>query len=242
MSDGPPPIRGILFDKDGTLVDFDRTWGPINRRVADLAAHGDARLAARLLEIGGYDAERDKVRGGSLLAASHTRQIAAAWIEAGARHDLDHLAKEMDRLFAEGARDAVPVTDVAGLFRRLRDRGLALGVATSDGERAARATLARLGVDTEGLFVAGYDSGHGGKPEPGMVEGFCRAFGLSPDEVWVVGDNTHDLEMAHAAGCAAAIGVLSGTASHDELAGRATAVIASIDELEALLDRAPRPA
>lgn len=235
-------VRGILFDKDGTLVDYDRTWAPLNRRAAQLAARGDPALAAQLLEIGGYDAARDRVRGGSLLAASHTRQIAQAWIDAGARYELDALSRDMDAIFAAGAGDAVPVTDVAALFGRLHRRGLALGVATSDGEAAARATLASLGVDTAGLFVAGYDSGYGGKPEPGMVEGFCRAAGLSSGEVAVVGDNTHDLEMAHAAGCAMAVGVLTGTATAHELAGRAHAVIASVDALEDLLDRRTAPA
>ncbi|WP_206607914.1 HAD family hydrolase [Ferruginivarius sediminum] len=242
MTVASTPIQGILFDKDGTLVDYDKTWAPLNRQVAALAAQGDPDLAARLLEIGGYDVEADRVVGGSLLAASHTQEIAAAWIEAGAKHELAALTRAMDEIFAAGAQHAVPVTDVADLFRRLRSRGLALGVATSDGEAAARATLARLGVETDDLFVAGYDSGFGGKPKPGMVEGFCRAMGLPAGAVAVVGDNLHDLEMAHAAGCAAAIGVLSGTATADELAHRASAVIASIAELEALLDRWPVPA
>lgn len=229
-------IRGILFDKDGTLVDYESTWSPINRRVASLAAGGDPALARRLLELGGYDARLGRTRGGSLLAAAHTREIAQAWIDAGAPFDVDDLTHRMDVVFAEGAHDSVPVTDVAALFDRLRARGLALGVATSDGVRAARATLARLGLRPEDLFVAGYDSGFGSKPQPGMVRGFCAATGLKPAQVIVVGDNTHDLEMAHAAGCAGALGVLSGTGVEAELAARACAVLPSIDSLEVWLD------
>ena len=33
-----PQIAGILFDKDGTLLDFDASWGPVNREVALMAA------------------------------------------------------------------------------------------------------------------------------------------------------------------------------------------------------------
>ncbi|MBK1669599.1 haloacid dehalogenase [Rhodovibrio sodomensis] len=231
-------IRGILFDKDGTLADYEATWGPINRRVAGVAGGGDPALTRRLLEIGGHDAATGRTRGGSLLAASHTREIAHAWIDAGAPFAIDDLTARMDAAFAEGAREAVPVTDIAALFGRLRTRGLALGVATSDGARAAHATLARLGVNGGDLFVAGYDSGFGGKPQPGMVWGFCAAVGLTPAQVIVVGDNTHDLEMAEAAGCAAALGVLTGTGQRAELAARADAVLPSIDALEAWLDTA----
>ena len=36
------PLRAILFDKDGTLLDYEASWGPINVAAADLAARSDA--------------------------------------------------------------------------------------------------------------------------------------------------------------------------------------------------------
>ena len=38
-------IKGILFDKDGTLVDFQKTWFAIGDRLALQAAGGDRALA-----------------------------------------------------------------------------------------------------------------------------------------------------------------------------------------------------
>ncbi|MGM0586183.1 MAG: HAD family hydrolase, partial [Pseudomonadota bacterium] len=95
-----------------------------------------------------------------------------------------------------------------------------------------------LGVEAGSLFVAGYDSGHGVKPQAGMAQGFMRRYGLTPGEVAVVGDNLHDMEMGRAAGCALRVGVLTGTATREELAEAADHVIESIDRLEALLARA----
>ena len=42
-----------------------------------------------------------------------------------------------------------------------------LGIATNDGEVPARAHLTRAGILDSFAFVAGYDSGHGAKPDAG---------------------------------------------------------------------------
>ncbi len=231
-------IRGVLFDKDGTLFDYHRTWRPVNEAAALEAAGGDAALADRLLSVAGHDPASGRVAAGSLLAAGHTGEIAGAWaqtlgLEASERAAL---VARLDRVFARlGPVHATPVTELEALFAALRALGLHLGVATSDGERATRAMLA--GFVTPGVlsFVAGYDSGHGGKPEPGMVRGFCAATGIGPEAVAVVGDNLHDIRMARAAGCGLAIGVLSGTGSREGLAAEADMVMETVEALPAWL-------
>ena len=52
-----PEIRAVLFDKDGTLVDYYAMWGPAYRAAADdlAVAAGDPALASCLLRMGGYD-------------------------------------------------------------------------------------------------------------------------------------------------------------------------------------------
>jgi len=229
-------LEGIVFDKDGTLTDYHATWSPLNEAAAHCAAHGDTEVAAHLLQIGGHDSDTGRVRGGSLLAAADTREIAEAWVAAGAAHDVGALECAIDAIFEEGAARAVPVTDIDALFQRLRARGLSLGVATSDSESAARATLRRLCVRPEELFVAGYDSGHGRKPSPGMVQAFCEAHDIAPARVAVVGDNLHDIRMGRSAGCGLCIGVLTGAGAADELAAEADHVIDSVAALEALLE------
>ena len=229
-------LQGILFDKDGTLTDYHATWTPLNRSAAEHAARGDTDLAARLLELGGQDPATGRVRGGSLLAAADTREIAEAWAGVIGGDDAGVLERDLDAIFEAGARSAVPVTDIDALFHRLRGRGLRVGVATSDSHAAAHATLAGLGVNATEVFVTGYDSGHGRKPAPGMVDGFCTAYGLITSRVAVVGDNLHDIRMGRSAGCALCIGVLTGASNADELRSEADHVIDSVARLEELLD------
>ena len=85
-------------------------------------------------------------------------------------------------------------------------------------------------------FLAGHDSGHGLKPDAGMVAAFCRANGLEPREVAVVGDTPADMAMARAAGAGLAIGVLTGPTPADRLAPLADHLLASVAEIDTLLD------
>jgi phosphoglycolate phosphatase len=127
------------------------------------------------------------------------------------------------------------VTDLPALFRGLRERGLRLGVATNDSEAALRAQIQRLRIGALIDFCCGYDSGHGAKPGPGMVEAFARALGLPAAAIAVVGDSLHDLDMARAAGAGLTIGVLTGASPREILAPHADHVIASIAEIGLIL-------
>jgi phosphoglycolate phosphatase len=231
-------IRGILFDKDGTLLDYHATWMPLNERVALEAAGGDAARAHALLVAGGLVPETGRIRSGTVLAAGTNAEIAAFWhpmLGPGAPALAD-MVEMVNRVFeAGGAETATAVGDLAGLFARLKGRGLRLGVATSDSERGAHNTLGRFGVIEYLDFVAGYDSGHGTKPSAGMVTGFLAATGLGARDVMVVGDNPHDLEMGRAAAAGLVVGVLTGTSGRADLAALADHVLDSILEIESLL-------
>lgn len=230
------PIRAILFDKDGTLFDFFKTWMPLYAELATRLVGRDEARITRILKASGYDRETGQLDPGSPLAAGSNRSIAEAWLTELPGVDLEDLTRRMDAQFGESlSTNPVPVTDLAALFGRLKGRGLKLGVATMDSHAAATAAIEAFELVGLVDFVAGYDSGHGMKPGPGMVHAFCRAIELPEAAVAVVGDTPHDLEMARAAGAGLAIGVLTGAAARAVLAERADHVLDSIADLESLL-------
>ena len=230
-------ITGILFDKDGTLLDFDKSWEPVNRKASLFAAAGDEVLADRLMVICGMDPLTGKVSSGSLFAAAAPSEIAAAMSNAGAPFEAEELTAHLDRLFIEGADNAVAITDLPALFSRLKNRGLRLGIASSDSEASIWAIADRMGIVPYLDYVAGYDSGHGVKPHPGMIDAFAASQGIDLSEIAMVGDNTHDLHMAHNAKAGLALGVLTGTSGTEALEPFADYVLDSVDDIEALLDR-----
>ena len=237
-------ISGILFDKDGTLLDYARSWVPVNYELARIAAAGDEVLARALLLAGGMDPDTGYVTPDSLLAAGNTVEIAEGMVAAGAPFTVGALATLFDGLFANSAALAVAVTDLADFFATMHARGYWLGVASSDNEASIRATAKRFGFENYLHYVAGYDSGYGVKPEPGMVLGFCAATGLEPHQVAVVGDNNHDLHMGRNAGVGLTVAVLTGTGSRQSLSEASDYCLNDITELVPLFPEAAiaRPA
>jgi phosphoglycolate phosphatase len=217
-------IRGLLFDKDGTLVDFEGTWRPVYEACSLAAASGDTGLALRLMQAAGQGAD-GRIDPRSMLSCGTLDQVWDIWEQ--------HVGLDRDALdaLAEQISVPVPLVPLGPVFEQLR--GYKLGLATMDTTSSAQATVRALELPMD--FVTGCDGGHGLKPEPGMVLGFCEAVQLEPYEVLMVGDTLHDLHTARAAG-ALAVAVTSGASPAELLAPQADHVLGSIAELPALLE------
>lgn len=232
-------IKAVLFDKDGTLVDFHKTWLPPCWAAARYFAANDEDLAHQLMTVGGLDPVTGRMKSGSLLAAANNEEIVESWLElAPFRLDEDRpsLVDAVNRIFIrEGLKHATPVTDLGRLFDVLEALPCRLGVATMDSEQAALISLGEFGVRERLDYIAGYDSGFGSKPGPGMVHGFADKLGLAASEILVVGDNLHDIDMGRSAGAGMVVGVLTGTSTREDLAPHADHVLDSIEELPHLI-------
>lgn len=232
-------LRAILFDKDGTLIDFDATWGPAAFAVMRELADGDGEALRRLMHVSEYvEAERRFLPTSPLVAGS-SAHYGPLWAQVLGREAGPAFFGLMDDLFrVHGLANLAPIGDPAGVAASLSARGLRLGIATNDAEASARAQASALGLDAHMSFIAGYDSGHGSKPHPGMVSAFAEAHDLAPHEVALVGDSIHDLHAARAAG-ARAIAVLTGPlgeSARGHLAPHADHVLGSIADLEGLVE------
>ncbi|TCO73980.1 HAD family hydrolase [Rhodovulum euryhalinum] len=228
-------ITAILFDKDGTLFDFHTSWGDWATRLLEGLAGNDGARHGALAEAIGFDRAARRFRRDSVVIASTAEDIAMRM--------LPHLPPDTDlpRLVATlnaaaAAAPMQPAVPLQPLLEALAARGLALGVATNDAEHPARAHLVAAGIADRFDFVAGYDSGHGAKPDPGQLLAFAVATGRAPAEVLMVGDSRHDLSAGRRAGMAT-VAVLTGAATAEELADLADAVLPNIGHLPDFLDR-----
>jgi phosphoglycolate phosphatase len=231
-------IRGLLFDKDGTLIDVIGTWLPVYREMLAEAFPGRQARWDELLLQSGYDPEANNFKANSLMAVGTTDQFVDQWWPGLPEEQRQAMIERVDRDFkTKSVKYLRPLIPLEPLFHQLKARKIRIGIATNDNEASARNHLAMLKLDHLVDFVAGYDSVEKAKPAGDMVHAFCAACDLQPIEVAVIGDNPHDLEMAHRAGAGLAIGVLSGNSTSEDFGALPHAVLGSISELPAYLER-----
>lgn len=186
----------IAFDWDGTL--FDST-AIIVRCIQE---------AVR--DVGGTvpsDTDAAYVIGmGLMQALAHAAPDVPAdrYAELGNRYRYHYLRHQDDlSLF----------TGVLPLLTDLRARGHLLAVATGKSRRGLDEVLQT--VDLRGMFDASRTADQtAGKPHPLMLQELMAEFDVPPDRVLMIGDTTHDLQMALNAGCAS-VGVSYGAHAPD---------------------------
>lgn len=228
MTPSAPAIKGLLFDKDGTLFDYQTTWGPWATGFIAELSKGDPHLRDVIAGALEFDLTAGAFRPESRFIAGTTDEVLGIILDVVP----GITSRALEQFYYDSTEKAelAPPVPLAPLLERFSRDGIKLGVATNDHETAAYGQLKKAGIDGHFDFIAGYDSGFGAKPEPGMQHAFCAKVGLQTDQVAMVGDSTHDLEAGQNAGMVT-IGVLTGMAPRNELAPMATVVLNHIGEI-----------
>ena len=235
---GPIDLTGIdlvLFDKDGTLIDFHAMWGGWALELGTrLEVAARRPVSPDVFAAIGFDPSTGRVAGGGPLATATMagiEEVVAAVLRrwcpsvAAARR-----ATDAAWFVPDPVGMAAPLADLPTLFERIRAGGRRIAVVTTDDRAPTDATLRALGVRThvEGMVCG--DDGFAMKPAPDAVFALCQALQTEPPRVAVIGDTAADLAMARAAGAGRVVGVLSGVGTADDLAD-ADIVLRSVAEL-----------
>jgi phosphoglycolate phosphatase len=198
----------IVFDWDGTIVDSTAMIALcIQNAAADLGLTVPTlEQASHVIGLGLHDA----------LSRAVPELTAGRIEEFSARYRHHWFAREHEVVLFEGIRE---------MLVELSERGLPLAVATGKSRRGLARAFDQTGLGT--LFDASRcaDETHP-KPHPAMLLELAEELTVEPARIVMIGDTTHDLEMAAAAG-AAGIGVTYGAHPRDQLAACEPAALVS---------------
>ena len=224
-------IEAVLFDKDGTLIDFDATFEPATALVLEDLASSGVRLTDLAASIG-FDLESQRILSGSVLVAGSLYDIVDHVSDVMDVEEREAMFERIDGLYRQASLATLtPFVQTEAVLRVLSARGNQLGVATNDTYAGAKSHLDALNWSDKFQFIAGCDSGFGAKPGPGMVKAFCETVGVDAARTVMVGDSAHDCSAGHAAGAKTV--AIANPENVTEWPVRPDVIISGIEELPA---------
>ena len=178
-------IELVVFDKDGTLIDFDTMWTDWSASlVMDVAAATDPALADPLADALGLDPRTSRIIPGSPMAGGPMGHLRELTMDTLRRHGFSQVVVETVVSEAWRPPDPValahPLADLGTLFETLHARGIRVAVATSDDRGPTQATIAGLDLAAlvDGIVCA--DDGLPIKPAPEALLHLCGLLGVAP--------------------------------------------------------------
>lgn len=227
--------RLVIFDKDGTLIDFSAMWGgwiaEVGRRLEAFTA---LPVSDPLFRVMKYDPVSGHVSDGPLAGTtmdSIRARTVRVLIDSGIAADSAEVAVDRAWRLPDPVALARPLTDLPTLFSKLHAIGAKVAVATIDDRSPTQATLTGLGVINLIDTLVCADDGIRIKPMPDMILTICDRLGVPPSQAAMIGDSTQDLRMGRAAGVGVNVGVCSGVTPAKMLQPHADFVLNSIDDL-----------
>jgi len=207
-----PPVRAVLLDMDGTLVDaFRPIIIALNHTLSDfgLAQMTDAEV---IRHTGRGECSMISLFG------DHREAASARFLE---YHD--------EHLF-----DVKPMPGAVELLDWLADQGIASAIVTSKSQMRADKQLDFLGWGDKLGAVIGLCEGRKQKPDPHTVHLACEAVGVPAEQSIMIGDGTADIKAAQRAG-AMPIGLTHSFTANELSEAGAAQCFTSLPEMQSWL-------
>lgn len=209
-------IKAVLFDKDGTILDFDKTWMPlweaILAGVKETFGLKEEHLQAfhHALGVTGKGCTPS-----SIFVQSHfEHMLDAAYAGSALDEDKKDAIIAYVRDFVQNrAKDyakAHAIPGVPDVIRAIKGQGFLVGLVTSDLEPIAMEHMKDLGLSGVFDYMACDNGVRKLKPHRDILDEVCEKFGILPHEVAMVGDAVVDMQFAKDNGMGYGIYVRSG--------------------------------
>ena len=239
-------IKGIIFDKDGTLFDYGKVWGPVVRdaiysglQSINIPDDKKKECAYAFMRVLGVDADGNTYPDGIIFR--HDRLIAAFFrvLAVTLHYHINPVKVGMlFRIFLskdeKGIAKRISTMEfpgVAEVFQEADRRGYRMGIVTNDSTVSTKLFLDRMGISQYIVFLRTKDSHVKAKPNPEALREFCQENGLESSEVAIIGDTLVDMEFAHQGKAGYRIAVLTGSGDLERLRKNADAVYPTLHDV-----------
>lgn len=216
-------LKGIIFDKDGTLFDYAQVWEDVLKEGIDSAfismgkaSHQKAKNA--MLHLMGIDEHGDCHPKG-LVFTHRPVQIFRRFLVYCIRYRVNalkamrayHQSVQNSEVLLSKKLKKMDFSLQQTLFSNLKQCGYSIGIITNDNTSSTTLFLSLMGLSEYIDFVSSRDSNYKKKPHPQAFLEFCNQEGIVPSQVAMVGDTITDMLFAKRSEAGYTIALLSGS-------------------------------
>jgi HAD superfamily hydrolase (TIGR01549 family) len=209
-------IKAVIFDLDGTIVDFNIDFKSARAEVIRLLTQQDL--------------------SGSLLSANESLFVTLKKVDKrmkeNGKEKLEFVKLEekviavVERYEMKAARETNLILGILETLKTLREMKLKIALFTANGEKSTNHILSRFRLRQFFDAIISRESVLAIKPDPVHLEATLKALKVKPEEAIVVGDSTRDMECARRLKVLA-VGVTTGFSSIEELTSAGADYLAS---------------
>ena len=233
----------IIFDKDGTLINFIELWKPwmnksvnnINKLINNDPYSVNNDCSNDFYNILGYDNFNNKLRfNDKSLLAYEDQNIIEHMLSSSfskkyniPKHDIKKcmLFDNNDKNFCK------PICNLEPILNNFIDNNVKLAICTSDNRLNTINNLKYLGIyDYFDILLCSGDNNFKPKPNPNNINYITSSLDIPLYNTYMVGDTSHDILMANNAGVNG-VGVLSGVGDYSSLKYHTDIIINSVEDL-----------
>lgn len=236
-------IETVLFDKDGTFIDLHYFWGKMTElRVKEIIKRFNLSencfndLCLKL----GYDTNSGKMLPNGITALYSRVKIIEIFCkdlkDFGIHTTEEHLAKVFDDVNLKFYQDmdeyTKPINSAIIFINKLKQKGIKLGVVTSDSVDSTQRTLKNFNWENLFEVVVGRESSIETKESGALTKLALKNLKANPCTTVMIGDAPMDYISAQNAGVQKTILVSTGQMNKSELNKTSDFVLNSLDEIE----------
>ncbi|CAH1779258.1 unnamed protein product [Owenia fusiformis] len=230
----------VIFDKNGTLTDFNAKWSPwiqnTTMRIRDMTG---LDVSGKVYDQLGFCDLTQKTKPGLLLAEATVTEIKHHLIDILQKEGMneEEAAWTVEQIWEEvDSERLVKLDDLVTLFRILTEEGIKIAVATRESRTSALQAMKNLGLRQYiSAMVCGDDVNTKARPSGHNIKLICQMLNINPQDTVLIGDTANDMIMGRNAGAGAVVGVLSGIGTIEDLKPIANNTVNSVMEVLPLI-------
>lgn len=204
-------MKWILFDKDGTIIYFDRSWMKIGLQLVDdfMETYKDAidDIDEGYTYLGVIDGE---IQPGTIMASGALDEMIEAFCKI-ANQDVTSWAQQRSQVLVDNrVPENVLVEGISETLDTLKQRGYKLGIVTSDSKRGVEQFLEYTQFDHYFDIVISTEADAVEKPNPEVLNPLFYRYDVEPENVAIIGDTANDIQTGINAKLGLKVAVLTG--------------------------------